>query len=130
MPPSLSPKASDPGPITKPQKAQSLLIDTYLKLIEGENRRLAAEERAIEEERLYLAELPDYIADLRRRMNGQPDPEILAILRAKLAEAQAELDCLEVRMVEREAAWPARKAQMMADITRFHEKLGQSSVEP
>ena len=72
MRPSLSKLAQSVGLQPEaPKRAQSVLFESYLSLIDSQNRRLAAEERAMEDERLYLAELPEQIADLDRRISRE-----------------------------------------------------------
>lgn len=129
MIPSPSPKAMEASTVSEPrQKAKNLLIESYLRLIEDQNRLLAAEERAMEEERLHLAELPELVDQFEQRLSRESDPKIRDILNAKLDEARADLIRMQQRMTVRESAWPARKAALLADIARFHEKLGQSTA--
>ncbi len=99
------------------------LISTYLDLIDGQTRRLAAHERAMEEERAHLEDMPRHIADLQARLSTETSPDLVDVLRAKLEEARADYDTLQRRMAERDAAWPGRRAEMLADIDRFKEKL-------
>ena len=103
----------EPEELVEEIVVETPLTDTYLSLIEGQNRRMAAYERAIEEERNQLAEMPALIADLLTRLSIETSPDLVDILRAKLEEARAEFVAMQRRVREREASWPARKAEML-----------------
>ena len=105
------------------------LASIYRRLIADQERRLAAYERAIQEERNQLADMPDLIADLEARIAAEEQADMRAVLQAKLAEAQAEFGAVLRRSVEREAAWPARKAEILGEIAKFQETIDQINGE-
>lgn len=104
---------------------QSGLIETYLKLIEGQNKRLSAYEAALQEERNQLADIPRLIADLQCRLASEMDPGLVNILRAKLDEARADQAEMQRRVAASEARWPSRRDEMLADIDRFRAQLAK-----
>ena len=122
-----------PHPKDAPEPAENAdglgLASIYLRLIADQNRRLAAYERAIQEERNQLADMPDLIADLEARIAAEKRADMLEVLQAKLAETQAEFGAVLRRSVEREAAWPARKAEILGEIAKFQETIDQISGE-
>jgi len=113
-------------PAVAPAKSNhEALIETYLRLIDGQNRRLTAYETAMEAERNQLEDMPGHIADLQSRLSMETSPDLVDVLRAKLEEARADFGAMQRRVASVEAAWPMKKAEMLADIAGFEEKLAQ-----
>ena len=101
------------------------LASIYLRLIADQKRRLAAYERAIQEERNQLADMPDLIADLEARIATEERDDMRELLQAKLTEAQAEFGTVLRRSVQREADWPARKTEILGEIAKIQETIDQ-----
>lgn len=99
------------------------LVETYLRMIEDQNRRMAVYEAALREGRDHLAQIPAQIIDLQTRLAAEIDPDIADILLAKLEEAQEEQEATQRHIAKVEARWFDRQLEIQSNVQRLSKKL-------
>ena len=111
-----------------PSLTRRLAAETHLAHLHALHQLLAVEDQAFAEERAYLADLTAGLSDLDDRLSQEPEGEIRAVLHAKRAETETELQVMRLRMAQREVQWPQQKAQMEANIAKLQARLGHLAV--